>query len=37
MCKKENNSIFFVLFAIEMTVLSVFFAEKGLGRLGVNP
>jgi len=32
--KKQLN--FFLLFAIEVTVLSVFLQKKGLGRLGVN-
>jgi len=35
MCK-ENNFQVFLLFPIEMIVLSVLFAEKGLGPLGVN-
>jgi len=35
-CEKTNNLIFFLLFAIEMAVLSVFLEKKGLGPLGVN-
>jgi len=35
MCKINNFQIFY-LFAIEMAVLSVCFAEKGLGPLGVK-
>jgi len=35
MCKKNNFQLF-LLFAIEMAVLSVFFAEKGLGPSGVK-
>jgi len=35
MCKKNHFQIF-LLFAIEMAVLSVFFAGKGLGPLGVK-
>jgi len=35
MCKQNNFKIF-LLFAIEMAVLSVFLQKKGLGPLGVN-
>jgi len=35
MCKK-NNFQNFLLFAIEMAVLSVILAKKGLGPLGVK-
>jgi len=35
MCKKNNFQIFW-LFAIEMAILSVFFANKGLGPLEVS-
>jgi len=35
MCKKNNFQIF-LLFAIEMEVLSVFLKKKGLGPLGVK-
>jgi len=35
MCKINYFQIFY-LFAIEMAVLSVCFAEKGLGPLGAN-
>jgi len=35
MCKK-NNFQKFLLFAIEMAVLSVFLQKKGLGPLGVK-
>jgi len=35
MCKK-NNFQTFLLFAIEMAVLSVILVKKGLGRLGVK-
>jgi len=33
---QEKQLNFFLLFAIEMTVLSVFLQKKGLGRLGVK-
>jgi len=33
---KKNNFQMFLLFAIEMAVLSVFLQKKGLGPLGVN-
>jgi len=37
-CAKKNSfQIFFLLFAIEMTVLNVFLQKKSLGPLGVNP
>jgi len=36
MCKKENHFQIFLLFAIEMAILSVYFAEKDLDPLGVN-
>jgi len=36
MCK-QNNFQLFLLFAIEMAVLSVFSQKEGLGPLGVNP
>jgi len=32
----KKNSIFFLLFAIEMAVLTVFLAKKSLGPLGVE-
>jgi len=35
MCKQNNFQIF-LLFAIEMEVLSVFSQKKGLGPLGVK-
>jgi len=35
MCKQNNFQIF-LLFAIEMAVLSIFSQKKGLGPLGVN-
>jgi len=35
MCKQNNFQIF-LLFAIEMAVLSVFSQKKGLDPLGVN-
>jgi len=33
---KKTNFQMFLLFAIEMTVLSVFLQKKGLGPLGVK-
>jgi len=36
MCKQKKIQIF-LLFAIEMVVLSVFLQKKGLGPLGVKP
>jgi hypothetical protein len=33
---KKNIFLIFLLFAIEMAVLSVFWQKKGLGPLGVN-
>jgi len=35
-CSKNNNFQFFLLFAIEMAVLSVFLQKKDLGPLGVK-
>jgi len=35
-CVKRKIFIFFLLFATEMAVLSVFLQKKGLGPLGVK-
>jgi len=35
-CAKKNNFQIFLLFDIEMAVLSVFSQKKGLGPLGVK-